>query len=134
MTVLHLTARGTAFSNNPHSDVNNYRVTATIIDTKERILHVEFTRASHWRFYNKRTGKPLKKPVITNEWALHITAYYDGFHIIDGKEIYCTSMDVGITRMVYESDYSFTKADILKAVNRISKIKYNGIAIDNRKG
>lgn len=129
MTVLHLTARGSAFSNNPHSDVNNYRVTTTIVDNKGRTLLIEFTRGYRWRFDNKRTGKPLKKPVLSSEWALHATAYYDGKHIVDGEEIYCTAMDLDVYRAVYESDYNFTKTDILKVVNLFSKTQYTSIEI-----
>lgn len=121
MSTLKFEARGCNFSNNPNSDVNNYRICTTITDKKDRQLFIEFGRGYRYRFTNKRTGAKLKKPVIETEWALHIDTQFD-----DERGSW---RDLDLEKRIYQKNLNYTKADILKAVNSISKVKYTAIEI-----
>lgn len=121
MTTLIFTARGCDFQNRQESDVNNYRIVTSIIDKKDRVLYVEFSRGCRFRFNNMRTGKPLKKPTLVTEWALHIGTQFD-----DDRGSW---RDLNLEKEIRKAELSYTKADILKAINMISKTQYSAIEI-----
>lgn len=128
---LYLEKRGCDFSNDTIneglSDVGNYRVGSydySIKGKDGRTYTLEFggCEKKNYRTTNKRTGKPLKKPVIeiVQRNALHINTQYEAS---DGY----TYRNPKLERDVYQSGLSYTKADILKVVNEISSDVYTNI-------
>lgn len=109
------------------SDINNYRVRTlgeTIPGKDGKMYFLEF---SLWRdrkqirYTHKTTGKPLKhaKFDIINRCGMAIdTEYTNG----RGSWRNCT-----LEEKINEKNYSYTQADILKAVNEISTNNYTKI-------
>lgn len=108
------------------SDCENYRIGAYYERIKAengRDYILEFTGWNKWQYRktNKRTGKPLKKPVteIIHENALHVDTEFE-------NDRGCWR-DCALEKTVYNSDLAFTLADILTFTNSISVEKYDGI-------
>ena len=78
------------------------------------------------RYTNKRTGSPLKHPVVevVLENALHVDTEFDNEN---GSWRNCS-----LEEELCEMGLTFTKADILKAVNYISCDMYTSVEIVNR--
>ena len=116
---------------NQLSDCENYRIETRTErikgkDGNEYFLSFGGYDKRRTRYTNKRTGAQLKHPVdeIVLENALHIDTMYEN--------------DEGAWRNIrLESELSdmnltYTKADILKAVNYISVDNYTAVAIVDR--
>ena len=127
--VLYLEKAGLDFWKNETvtSDVMNYRVRTlgeTIPGKDGNIYWLEF---SLWRdrkqarYTHKITGKPLKhvKFDIINPCGMAIRTYYTSDNCCWGNCI--------LEKALNEKNYSYTKADILAAVNEISTITYTKI-------
>lgn len=110
------------------SDVGNYRIGAYTNEVKAKngksyVLEFGSTTRRALRKTNKRTGKPLKNPVIeiTQENALHIDTQFEN---ADG----CWA-DLALEKEITDMKLSYTKADILTAVNYISVKQYDKIVL-----
>lgn len=109
------------------SDINNYRVRTLgeIIPGKDG--HMYFLEFHLWRdrkqvrYTHKITGKPLKHATfdIINRCGMAIDTEYTD----NGG----SWRNVTLEKAINEKNYSYTQADILKAVNEISKITYTSI-------
>lgn len=119
MKTLVLEKRGCDFKNHPVMDVNNHRVCGRIVDKNDRELFLEFTHGCCYRFYNKRTGKPLKKPILEHGGKLFLDVQYD-------NEKGCWK-DLNVCREVSSHNYLYTIENILKVVNSLSKEPYTAI-------
>lgn len=131
--ILRLEARGCDFiKNSPDaifSDLGNYRLFAPEIDAKngKKEYQIEFTlwrNRGHFRTINKRTSKLLKKPIfeIDIPLGLSINTY---FIADDG----CCYGDIKTEEKINLLNLTYTKKDLLKAVNLISKKQYDDIEI-----
>lgn len=119
MKTLVLEKRGCDFKNHPVMDVNNHRVCGRIVDKNDRDLFLEFTHGCCYRFNNKRTGKPLKKPILDHGEKLFLDVQYD-------NEKGCWK-DLNVCREVSSHNYLYTIENILKVVNSLSKDPYTAI-------
>ena len=111
------------------SDVGNYRVGSynNSIIGKDGITYiVEFGKYDRYTYRktNKRTGAPLKKEVreLVKECALRIDTQYD---TPDGLSYRNSKLEKEISDLLL----SYTKENILKAINIISKIQYDNIVL-----
>jgi hypothetical protein len=129
---LFLESRGCDFFSNDElvklSDVGNYRtgVYNYSIKGKNNIEYsLEFGSHSEYktRYTNKRTGKALKKPIteLNRLNALHISTYYENDKGCFG--------DLPLEKEINSLNLFYTKEDILKAVNYISRKQYTEIII-----
>lgn len=135
MKTLYLEKRGCDFFHydpiEKLSDVGNYRVctpTASVIGKDGNTYFLEFGRYNKRRIRttNKRTGAKLKHPVIETVMvnALHIdTCFSDN----NGSWRNCK-----LENELSNKNYTYTLADILKAVNDISVDKYGNIEFIDR--
>ncbi len=129
MKTLILEKRGCNFENDPVMDVNNHRVCGTITDKKGRQLFIEFTHGACYRFNNKRTGKPLKKPILEHWNKLWInTQYDDTYTFSDGSSAKLSFRDSKIESEISKKNYLYTRENILNVVNAISKDHYDSVA------
>ena len=119
MKTLVLEKRGCDFKNHPVMDVNNHRVCGRIVDKNDRDLFLEFTHGCCYRFNNKRTGKPLKKPILEHRVKLFLDVQYE-----DEKGCW---KDLNVCRDVSSHNYLYTIDNILKVVNSLSKEPYTAI-------
>ena len=119
MKTLVLEKRGCDFINHPVMDVNNHRVCGRIVDKNDRDLFLEFTHGCCYRFNNKRTGKPLKKPILEHGEKLFLDVQYE-----DEKGWW---KDLNVCRDVSSHNYLYTIDNILKVVNSLSKEPYTAI-------
>lgn len=119
MKTLVLEKRGCDFKNHPVMDVNNHRVCGRIVDKNDRDLFLEFTHGCCYRFNNKRTGKPLKKPILDHGEKLFLDVQYD-----NEKGSW---KDLNVCREVSSHNYLYTIENILKVVNSLSKEPYTAI-------
>jgi hypothetical protein len=130
--VLFLEKRGCDFVNgdrvNDLSDVTNYRVGIyrdRIHAKNGKNYILEFTRYDRrkTRYTNKRTGAPLKHPVIyiDLENALHIDTEFENDR--------GAWRDCNLEEELHARNYTFNKADILTAVNDISVKQYTEIIL-----
>lgn len=110
------------------SDVGNYRIGAYTNEIRAKngknyVLEFRATTLRALRKTNKRTGKPLKNPVveITQENALHIDTQFEN---TNG----CWA-DLTLEKEITDMKLSYTKADILTAVNYISVKQYSKIVL-----
>lgn len=116
---------------NQLSDCENYRIeTRTELvkgkDGNEYFLSFGGYDKRRTRYTNKRTGAPLKHPVyeVVLENALHIDTEFE-----NEKGAWCNCK---LEEELCEMGLTFTKADILKAVNYISCDNYAEIEIVDR--
>lgn len=131
MNTITLERRGCDFSDPEMkllSDVGNYRVgiydySIHCINGRDYILEFGGYKKYEYRTTNKRTGAPLKKPVkqLIRPNALYIDTTYENN---DGSW-----RDCGLEDTIMRMDLSFTKADILRAINMISETKYDNLVI-----
>lgn len=129
--ILYLEKRGCNFFRqdtrvNQLSDVGNYRVGSydcSIVGKNGRKYILEFVGCDKWhkRMTHKRTGKPLKHPVIEMvlENALHVDTEYE--------ENGASWRDSHLESELRALDLTFTLAGILAAVNHISEKQYSKI-------
>lgn len=110
------------------SDVGNYRIGAYTNEIKAKngknyVLEFSSTTRRALRKTNKRTGKPLKNPVIeiTQENALYIDTEFE-------NAAGCWT-DLVLEKEIADMKLSYTKADILTAVNYISVKQYSKIVL-----
>lgn len=123
---------------NREDGINTNRVVCYIITKDNKRLTLELMRwdRRYWRHTNKRTGQPLKKPIIekivNNSLSLHY--YYNYIEVWEGGGIYEGSH--GQSNEKYNEDikqnYLFNYDDMLKAVNKLSKTQYNSIELLGR--
>ena len=113
------------------SDCGNYRIetrTGRISAKNGREYFLSFGTYTRYNYRktNKRTGAPLKKEVkeIDLENALYIDTEFE-----DAAGCWC---DLKLEQEINNMRLSFTKADILKAVNSFSSEQYTEIEIVNR--
>ena len=110
------------------SDVGNYRIGAYNNEIKAKngksyVIEFVSTTRRALRKTHKKNGKPLKHPVIeiTQENALCIDTQFEN---ADG----CWA-DLALEKEITDMKLSYTKADILTAVNYISVEQYNKIVL-----
>lgn len=131
--VLFLEMRGCNFTEGSKeaqmSDIGNYRVGSynnSIISKDGTKYIIEFGRWDRYTYrkHNKRTGAPLKKEVreLVQECALRIDTQYD-------DEIGLSYRNLELEKTIHNNFYSYTKSDILKAVNSFSAKQYNEIVL-----
>lgn len=108
------------------SDVGNYRVGVYDFSIKAKngrgyILEFGGYDKKALRTTNKRTGEPLKNPIVelVQKNALHIDTEFENEN--------GSWRDLTLEKSISEKLYSFTQADILNAVNDISIKQYNEI-------
>lgn len=113
----------------PKSDIRNHRVRVVEdIELKDgRMMFFEFRvwEKYIWRYHNKKTGTPLKKPIkeLFNNCALAIDTRYE-------NEKGCWR-DSTIEKAVYSLGFDYKKSSILTIINMFSKIKYDYIEFIN---
>jgi len=115
--------------------INTNRAVCYIITKDNKRLTLELMRWDRrfWRHTNKRTGQPLKKPIIekivNNSLSLHY--YYNYIEIWEDGGIY--EGQHGQSNEKYREDikneYLFNYNDMLKAINKLSKINYDSIEL-----
>lgn len=117
------------------SDVGNYRVGTynySIHGKNGRDYILEFTCGNKYRYRknHKITGRPLLHPIkeLVNDNALYIDTEFQELTTCGTSEPYLGSFrDIRLERELDNMNLSFTQADILKAVNTISKEQYDKI-------
>ena len=116
---------------NQLSDCENYRIETrkNLVkgkDGNEYFLSFGGYDKRRTRYTNKRTGAQLKRPVdeVVLENALHIDTEFD-----DENGSWCNCK---LESELCEMGLTFTKSDILKAVNYISADNYTEIEIVDR--
>jgi hypothetical protein len=136
--VLFLECRGCPFMKGDKiaklSDVGNYRVGVyshriKAKDGNEYILEFGSYDRKETIYTNSRTGKPLKHPKceVVLENALHISTEYE---TLDSKKIGLAFGNCKLEKQIHDKkEYLFTKSDILKVVNSISKKQYSKIVL-----
>lgn len=129
---LLLEKRGCNFSEDDSvaraSDVGNYRVCTIDEDIHANDGNTYFLEFGLWknrtcqRYFNKRTGKPLKHPVdvIINPIALHMDSQFTD---TDGLSY----RNLPLEQNVHSENKSYTTSDILAVVNEISVEQYQEI-------
>ena len=130
--VLYLEARGCYFWNDDPivniSDVGNYRIGAyderiKAKDGNEYILEFGYYDRHETRYTHKRTGKPLLHPKyeLVLAGALHIDTEFENDR---GSWRNCN-----LEKEIHDLKLTYTKANILTVVNRISVKQYDFIII-----
>ena len=131
MKTLYLEKRGCDFFKNDNdvvkSNVGNYRVGSynhSVVGTDGNEYIMEFSKGikNHIRTENLRTGKPLKKAVVTriNNCCLCFDTEYVG---MDGMSRRNLKMEETVRNM----NLDYTLENILKVVNMFSVDKYDTI-------
>lgn len=134
--ILYLECRGCYFfandSINNLSDVGNYRVGAykhriAAKDGRSYILEFGSYDRKEMLYTSPKTGKPLKRPkyeVVKN--ALHISTEFE----TQENGYKASWRNCKLEKEIHDKkEYLFTKSDILKVVNSISKKQYNKIVL-----
>lgn len=136
--ILYLECRGCYFFAsdpiNNLSDVGNYRVGVykhriAAKDGRSYILEFGGYDRKEMLYTSPKTGKPLKHPKceVVLENALHISTEYE---TLDSKKISLAFRNCKLEKEIHDKkEYLFTKSDILKVVNSISKKQYNKIVL-----
>lgn len=130
--VLYLECRGCYFwENDPItkiSDVGNYRIGSYDYsipgkDGINYILEFGYYDRHESRTTNKRTGKPLKKPLyeLVLPGALHINTQHE-------NEKGCWR-NCALEKQIHDKKLTYTKANILKVVNEISTKQFDHIIL-----
>lgn len=111
------------------SDIGNHRIRVVEdIELKDgRMMFFEFMvwKKYIWRYHNKKTGQPLKKPIkeLFNDTALAIDTQYE-----NEKGCY---RDSTIEKAVYSLGFDYKKSSILTIINMFSKKQYTDIEFIN---
>lgn len=111
------------------TDIKNHRIRVIenidIIYKGEKYnMFFEFTHGRHirYRFTNKRTGAPLKKPVkeIILKDGLYIDTEFEKLEGTwkDGTPRYSSWRNSDLEREIWEEHHAYTKNDILEIINR----------------
>lgn len=116
------------------SDCGNYRLTTKSYEVKGKDNKLYFVEFGLWRNRQKRrefhkiTGKPLKyaKYDIINSEGLVVRLSWKE---LDNKGFETCWGNVQLEKEVNDLNLSYTKADILKAINYISADEYNNIIL-----
>jgi hypothetical protein len=134
MKTLKLYKRGMNFYNDEtiDSDIGNFRIVTGDYNIKAKDGNNYFIEFSLWRnrkkarYNHKITGKPLKhiKYDIINKIGLSINMQY-----ID-KDGFCWGAGE-LEQSINEKNYSYTKKDILQAINEISIDEYIDIEVES---
>lgn len=118
---------------NNYSDVGNYRIATDSYSIKGKDGNNYFVEFSRWKKYNfrtehKKTGKELKKAVkeILNYNGLAIDIQYQVKESDGWLSSYGNSR---LEAKIHDMNLSYTKSDILKAINIISADQYDEIII-----
>ena len=138
MKTLYLDKRGCNFSDRDNlselSDIGNYRVTTNGYNVTGKDGNIYFIEFCRWERYqtrttNKRTGEPLKHPVreLVNYNALYINFSFEKDETRNGRTLRACYANINLAAKIHAKNYSYTKKDILKAVNSISKDTYTDI-------
>ena len=133
--ILTLVKMGCDFSENDRinqlSDCGNYRIETRNECIKGKDGNEYFLSFGGYdkrcaRYINKRTGAYLKHPVyeVVLENALHIGTEYENEN--------GSWRNFRIESELLDMNLTYTKADILKAVNYISADNYTGVTIVDR--
>ena len=131
MNILKLEKMGCDFSpfddSVKNSDIGNYRVTTGDFNVPAKngeTYFLEFSRYDKWqtRYHNKRTGKPLARPVreLVAPCVTSVSAYFE-----DDERV-CWG-DVSVWKIAYNEPRPFTKQGILDIVNSIAAQHYDAI-------
>lgn len=106
--------------------MGNYRVTTSGYDVKGKdgrtyFLEITMCEICVYRTTNKRTNKPLLKPVreVIQKYGLHLNTQYE-------NENGCWR-NSELERDIYYKGYAYTLENILKCVNEISSDTYTKI-------
>ena len=122
--VLYLEKRGCDFFKddpiNEQSDVGNYRVYMEFIDKNGVEVRGDLSRGDVYRYKHKTTGKPLKHRVFEHSCGI----YSDFQYTAEDGRTFAYRLPDGIL-----DGLRYTKADILKVINRVSKEEYTDIVI-----
>ena len=131
MNTLKLEKRGCDFSPFDErvrgSDVGNYRVCTTDFNLPAKngkTYHLEIFRGDKWqtRYTNKRTGKPLARPV--RELIAPCVAFVNACY--DDEDGICWG-DTSVWKNAYNEPRPYTIAGILDLVNSIAAQPYDAI-------
>lgn len=96
------------------SDLENYRLFFRFTGKDGIKYIVEAGAGCCYRFNNKRTGKPLKKPIREHNHKLYLSLQYEKDGMSYGKH---PSTD----------GLNYCKADLLKIINNLSCYKFTDI-------
>lgn len=131
MNTLKLVKRGCDFSPNDArvigSDIGNYRVCTDDLSVRAkngRAYHLEIFRGDKWvtRYVNRRTGKPLARPVrelVASSVAFVNACYKDADGIWWG--------DPSVWESAYTDPKPYTERGILELVNSFAAVPYDRI-------
>lgn len=112
---LFIEKRGSNFFNDTEaklcSDLENYRLVFRFTGKDGIHYFAEATMGACTRITNKRTGKPLKKPVLEHRHKLYLSLQYEKDGMTYGKH---PSTD----------GLNYCKADLLKIINNLSCDKF----------
>ena len=111
------------------TDVKNHRVRVLenidiCYQGKNYNMFFEFLHGVHWHYRttNKRTGKELKHPVYTIDLVdgMYLDTQYEKLEKVfdDGTPFYSSWRNSAFEREFYNEHLEFTRANILKVVNR----------------
>lgn len=125
--------------NNITGDIKNHRVRVTenidiIFNGKKYNMFFEFTEGDRrtWRDTNKRTGAPLKKPVIDSVQhnALWIDTQFEQEETnSNGHKFMMSYRQCNLEKEIHDNKPSFTRKDVLEIVNRYSIEKYSKVVL-----
>lgn len=131
MATLKLEKRGMDFVTGDErvtgSDVGNYRVTTNGYDIpgrNGRTYHLEVMRGDKYRtrYTNKRTGKPLAKPV--REMVASCVSFVNAcYRDADG----CCWGDCSLWQDAFDKPRPYTVAGILDLVNSFAAVHYDSV-------
>lgn len=138
MNTLYLETRG-CVDQSINTDIKRHRLcTINNIDcvVNDQVLNVSFS-FGHWSRYtyrttNKRTGAPLKHPVkeLVNPDGLSIDTQYDISKTDSRGYIWNMSYRCSaIEKPIHAANYSYTRRDILKVVNKYAVNKFDKLVI-----
>lgn len=96
------------------SDLTNYRIVFRFTGKDGVDYFGEATRGAYTRFTNKRTGKPLKKPIREHNHKLYLSLQYEKDAMSYGKHPLTDGLN-------------YCKADLLKIINNLSCDKFTDI-------
>ena len=140
MKTVKFVKRGCDFFNdddvNNYSDVGNYRIATESYAIKGKDGKTYFVECCRWKKYffrteHKKTGQQLKKAIreILNYNGLAIDIQYQ---VKESGGWLSTYGDSRLEAKIHEMNLSYTKSDILKAINVISVDQYDEIIIVDR--
>lgn len=114
------------------SDIGNYRVFTCFYDARNNVnIEGDFMPGARYRNTSLRGDKPLKKPVLIDNMALHADVEYTGYAMSGGKPMFATwgIRDTEKRWGIPYGKFDFTKAGILGFANSVSDVHYDKVVI-----